>query len=106
MLIEEFEKLTRLRPTAEHYAEIEAAYMGLPGKVTKDRFCRIWLNEDGINDLYWRTVNELRSVREQRAREHEEKDAELSEALRRVDALSSQLKEAQEKLLRVQSVFN
>jgi hypothetical protein len=34
------------------YTEIEAAYMGLPNSVAKDKFVKIWLKEGGIQDLF------------------------------------------------------
>jgi uncharacterized protein YaaN involved in tellurite resistance len=52
MMKQEFEKRIGLVITNEEYAEIEAAYMGLPESVNKDKFVKIWLREGGIQDLF------------------------------------------------------
>ena len=52
MMKEEFEKRIGLGITSEEYAGIEAAYMGLPETVDKDKFVKLWLKEGGIQGLF------------------------------------------------------
>jgi hypothetical protein len=52
MMKEEFEKRIGLVITPEEYEVIEAAYMGMPESVDKDKFVKIWLKEGGIQDLF------------------------------------------------------
>jgi hypothetical protein len=52
MMKEEFEKRINLVITAEEYETIEAAYMGMPENVNKDKFAKMWLKEGGIQDLF------------------------------------------------------
>jgi hypothetical protein len=52
MMKEEFEKRIGLVITSDEYEAIEAAYMGLPESVDKDKFVKIWLKEGGIQDLF------------------------------------------------------
>jgi hypothetical protein len=61
---QEFEKRIGLVITSEEYAGIEAAYMGLPETVDKDRFVKIWLREGGIQDLFDKRLLEVRNQRE------------------------------------------
>jgi hypothetical protein len=57
---QEFEKRIGLVITSEEYAGIEAAYMGLPETVDKDKFVKIWLREGGIQDLFDKRMAEVK----------------------------------------------
>jgi hypothetical protein len=52
MMKKEFEDRIGLTITAEEYAAIEAAYMGLPESVDKSKFAKIWFSNGGMQDLF------------------------------------------------------
>jgi hypothetical protein len=59
---QEFEKRIGLVITAEEYTDIEAAYMGLPDSVDKNKFVKIWLKEGGIQDLFDKRLWKIRNL--------------------------------------------
>jgi hypothetical protein len=61
---QEFEKRIGLVITSDEYAVIEAAYMGLPESVDKDKFVKIWLREGGMQDLFDKRLLEVRKQKE------------------------------------------
>jgi hypothetical protein len=63
MMKKEFESRIGLVITDEEYAGIEAAYMGLPETVDKDKFVKIWLREGGIQELFDKRLLEVRNQR-------------------------------------------
>jgi hypothetical protein len=65
MTKQEFEKRIGLVIRSGEYAEIEAAYMGLPESVDKDKFSKIWLQNGGIQDLFDKRLAMLRSRQEE-----------------------------------------
>lgn len=86
MMREEFEKLTGIYPTAELYAQIEAAYMDFTGD--KVAFCNAYKkNEGGLAEQIQRTVD-MEQIKAQRkaaeaAEKYEARIAELEKALER-----------------------
>jgi hypothetical protein len=62
MMKQEFEKRIGLVITSEEYTDIEAAYMGLPESVDKDKFVKIWLQNGGIQDLFDKRLANARSL--------------------------------------------
>lgn len=84
MMREEFEKLTGFYPTAELYAQIEAAYTDFPGD--KEAFCKAYKkNEDGLAEKIQRTVGMAQIKAQQEAEKAqkatEERIAKLEKAL-------------------------
>ena len=89
MMIEEFEKLTGIYPSAEDYAVIENYYMDYPG--SKQDFCKAFRNNtDGLaqqiqrelNSIHWKKerdskathakiANEIETLKKQLEREQE-----------------------------------
>jgi hypothetical protein len=65
MMKEEFEKRIGLVITSEEYEVIEAAYMGMPESVDKDKFVKIWLREGGIQELFDRQLVKVNNLRDQ-----------------------------------------
>ena len=64
MMKKEFEMRIGLVITAEEYAEIEAAYMGLPDKVDKEKFVKIWLREGGIQDVFDKRLLKVKNLKD------------------------------------------
>lgn len=84
MMREEFEKLTGFYPTAELYAQIEAAYTDFPGD--KVAFCKAYKkNEDGLAEKIQRTVDMAQIKAQQKA----DKEAEATE--KRIKELEDRL---------------
>lgn len=84
MMREEFEKLTGFYPTAELYAQIEAAYTDFPGD--KVAFCKAYKkNEDGLAEKIQRTVDMAQIKAQQKAA----KEAEATE--KRIKELEDKL---------------
>lgn len=85
-MLEEFEKLTGFYPTAELYAQIEAAYMDFDGD--KVKFCKAYKkNEGGIAERIRRDVD-MQHINAQRKADGtqkamEERIAELEKTLER-----------------------
>jgi hypothetical protein len=65
MMKEEFEQRIGLVITSEEYQDIEAAYVGLPEYVDKDKFAKIWLREKGIQHLLNKRQFRIQSLTEQ-----------------------------------------
>jgi len=68
MMKQEFEKRIGLVISSEEYCEIEAAYMGLPESVDKDKFCRMWLKEGGIQDLFDKRMVKIHNLKNEISR--------------------------------------
>jgi hypothetical protein len=62
MMKQEFEKRIGLVITSREYTDIEAAYMGLPESVDKDKFMKIWLQNGGIQDLFDKRLIKINSL--------------------------------------------
>jgi hypothetical protein len=62
MMKEEFEKRIGLVISQEEYEGIEAAYMGLPESVGKDKFSKLWVKEGGIQDLFDKRLARVRTL--------------------------------------------
>jgi hypothetical protein len=107
MMKEEFEKRIGLVITSEEYADIEAAYMGLPESVDKDKFVKIWLREGGIQDLFDKRMLRVRNLMdivrnlEEQSREDTERLVNRDEAL---DECKKQIKALKEKLAAIGAV--
>ena len=86
MMKEEFEKRIGLVISCEEYEVIEAAYMGMPESVDKDKFVKIWLKEGGIQDLFDKRALLARSRGEEIKRLTKERDE-------RVDDMNANAKE-------------
>jgi hypothetical protein len=85
MMKKEFEQRIGLVITAEEYTEIEAAYMGLPESVDKDKFVKIWLREGGIQDLLDKRllrVNSLKETLNNALKENREQEERINELAR------------------------
>jgi hypothetical protein len=102
MMKKEFEKRIGLVITSEEYGEIEAAYMGLPDAVDKDKFVRIWLREGGIQDLFDKRLLKVKSLKESL----EKKEAEVMSWVHAVNdigkernKLKTQVEELEKKLV-------
>lgn len=86
MMIQEFEKLTGIYPTADLYEEIEAAYYDFDGD--KVAFCKAYkANKDGLAEKIQRRANMARFKKQNAAEKDvkalEEKIAKLEAALER-----------------------
>lgn len=89
MMREEFEKLTGIYPTAELYAQIEAAYMDYTGD--KIAFCKAYKkNEGGLAEQIQRTADMAKAKAQQEAA----KAAEDTE--KRIKELEARLEREQE----------
>jgi hypothetical protein len=62
MTKQEFEKRIGLVITDGEYQDIEAAYMGMPESVDKDKFVKIWLENGGIQDLFDKRLAKIYSL--------------------------------------------
>jgi hypothetical protein len=78
---QEFERRIGLEITSEEYTEIEAAYMGLPESVDKDKFVKIWLKANGIQSILNKRLAVAVRLRE-KISELEAEIGSLSSALR------------------------
>lgn len=88
MMIQEFEKLSGIYPTAELYREIEAAYYHFPGG--KESFCKAYReNADGIQERIQAAADKA----------HYE---QTSKAAQEIEALKAQIQKLTEKLEREQ----
>jgi hypothetical protein len=58
----EFEDRIGLVISQEEYEVIEAAYVGLPESVDKDKFAKIWLKEGGIQDLFDKRMLRIKTL--------------------------------------------
>jgi hypothetical protein len=85
MMKEEFEKRIGLVITSEEYEVIEAAYMGMPESVDKDKFVKIWLKEGGIQDLFDKRLLRVNQMKEHLKNLEEEKNSEQKEWINRVE---------------------
>lgn len=86
MMIQEFEKLTGIYPTADLYEEIEAAYYDFNGD--KAAFCKAYkANKNGLAEMIQRRVDMARFKKQNAAdkavKDLEEKIAKLQKALER-----------------------
>jgi hypothetical protein len=72
MMKKEFEKRIGLVITSEEYGEIEAAYIGLPESVDKDKFVKIWIREGGIQDVFDKRLFKIKSLKETLGKKEEE----------------------------------
>lgn len=78
MMMCEFIERTGFEPTAAEYAEIEAEYMGCD--VDKDKFCRDWKRNGGIqrlNRIRVRRIEELEQKLRTLQAQYDRRDAEL-----------------------------
>jgi hypothetical protein len=75
MMKEEFEKRIGLTITSDEYEAIEAAYMGMPESVDKDKFVKIWLKGGGVQGLLDKRL--FREINLQDQIEHIEKVREV-----------------------------
>jgi DNA-binding MarR family transcriptional regulator len=101
MMKEEFEKRIGLVITSEEYEVIEAAYMGMPESVDKDKFVKIWLREGGIQDLFDKRLLRVSQMKEhlknlEKMNSEQEEwikklEGDLSEYGRQVKALKEKL---------------
>jgi len=98
---EEFEKRTGLVVSGEEYELIEAAYMGMPESVDKDKFVKIWLKNGGIQDLFDKRALATKS-RGETIRNLNKDNLDLRENLKwrdkRISELEAQVKALEEKL--------
>ena len=65
MMISEFIERTGFEPTAAEYREIEAEYMGCD--IDKDKFCRQWKKNGGIQRLSRQRVRRIEELEQQLA---------------------------------------
>lgn len=65
MMMSEFIERTKFEPTAAEYAEIEAEYMG--GDIDKDKFCRLWVKNGGIQRLSRIRIRRIEELEKQLA---------------------------------------
>lgn len=63
MMISEFIERTGFEPTAAEYREIEAEYMGCD--IDKDKFCRQWKKNGGIQRLSRQRVRRIEELEQQ-----------------------------------------
>jgi hypothetical protein len=90
MMKQEFEQCIGLVITSEEYTDIEAAYMGLPESVDKDKFVKIWLKEGGIQDLFDKRLLRVSQMKK-RLRDLEESYSEQAEFAGKIMALKDKL---------------
>ena len=76
MMKQEFEKRIGLVVTSEEYVGIEAAYMGMPESVNKDKFVEIWLENGGIQDLFDKRAATIQSLKDDVVRLEKELESE------------------------------
>lgn len=89
MMIEEFEKLTGIYPSAEAYTVIESYYLDYPG--TKQDFCKAFRgNTDGLAQQIQR---ELNSIHWKKERDSKATHAKMTSE---IEALKKQLEREQE----------
>jgi hypothetical protein len=108
MMKEEFEKRIGLVITSEEYAGIEAAYMGLPEAVDKEKFVKIWLHEGGIQDLFDKRLAKTMALKETvKGREEEimEWVRNLNAIADERDALKAQMKALDEKIAAISGLI-
>lgn len=96
MTQQEFEQRTGFVTTPEMYAEIENEYMA--SELDKDKFCKVWVKQGGIEEMSTRMAAQIRNLRyelveEQRKREAEREHAEkeLLEALTKSNAYAREI---------------
>lgn len=89
MMMQEFEKLTGIYPTADLYAAIEAAYMEFDGD--KTAFCKAYkANKNGLAEKIQREVN-MAAFKAQNAH-----DADLARRDAEIEGLKKELEREQE----------
>ena len=107
MMKKEFEQRIGLVITAEEYTDIEAAYMGLPESVNKDKFVKIWLKEGGIQDLFDKRLAKANSLNEYLTKLREENgdlEAQLNKLAGECVEYRRQLMALKEKLAAIGAV--
>jgi hypothetical protein len=104
MMKKEFEKRIGLIVTSGEYGEIEAAYMGLPDSVGKDKFVKIWLHENGIQDLFDKRLFKVKSLKETLERKEEEVMSwvhDFNDICKERDELKTRAEELEKKLVAI-----
>ena len=104
---EEFEKRIGLVITSEEYAGIEAAYVGLPETVDKDKFAKIWLREGGIQDLFDKRLleaNKQRSYVKDILKENNEVLERANDYAAKIQHLEKQIETFKEKLAAISGI--
>jgi hypothetical protein len=104
MMKKEFEKRIGLIITSGEYGEIEAAYMGLPDSVDKDKFVKIWLHEGGIQDLFDKRLLKMKSLKEALERKEEEVMSwvhDFNDIAKERNELKTQVEELEKKLVAI-----
>lgn len=109
MMMSEFAERTGFEPSNEEYRYIEESYYEFDGN--KDEFCKAWLKDK--QDGHWDKELKLRMALTEREIEYSKKIDEMEETLKfyspyfdRSWRLAKQLKEANEKLERLERVFH
>jgi hypothetical protein len=107
MMKEEFEKRAGLVVSSEEYELIEAAYMGMPESVDKDKFVKLWLKNGGIQDLFDKRALAFRS-RGETIRNLNDEILHLHESKKlrdtRIAELEAQVKALEEKLAAINAL--
>ena len=99
MLMSEFVERTGYQPSNEEYAHIEESYYTFPGN--KDEFCAKWKKD--YRDGHWARELTLRRHMTAMQAEYLEKIEEREESLK---FYQQELEQAQDKLARLERVFN
>ena len=107
MMISEFIDRTGYEPSMEEYHHIEESYYDFPGN--KDEFCKQWKKD--WKDGHWAKELKLRQQMEAMEEAHKNQVAELDDTLnfyrpyfQKTIDLKEELREANEKLERIQRV--
>lgn len=108
MMMSEFTERTGYKPSSEEYHFIEESYYDFPGD--KDAFCKQWMQDKA--DGHWQREMALRQTTEKKQSELSSMNTKYNELLRSHRELASNnnemweaLKEAQEKLARLERCF-
>ena len=78
MTQQEFEQRTGFITTPDLYAEVEAEYMA--SELDKDKFCKAWVKQGGIEYLSDRMRGKILTLRRELAEEHRKREAEREHA--------------------------
>lgn len=78
MTQQEFEQRTGFVTTPEMYAEIENEYMS--SELDKDKFCKVWVKQGGIEEMSTRMAAQIRNLRNELAEEQRKREAEREHA--------------------------
>lgn len=92
MMISEFIERTGFEPTAAEYAEIESEYMGCD--IDKDKFCRQWKKNGGIQRLSRQRVRRIEELEQQLTTVQAVAQNREAELCRRLNEKSAELKKA------------